>query len=227
MAGLQLGVDLFAVDGDFEGAAVARNKSDAVGPFAKCLQQFLRRPRGACGVVSRPAVKQFDLQFLARYSAPPRSLSLVDQVAFVKARHLDGTDDNEAFLSGNRLRVSIDVLNLSSEAKQSIDDEVYLTARTQGFERACHEAVEHFATTVGRRIAENKVEASFRWQVVGPVAQHYVRVFDFVHLEISLGETRRTYVDIDKRDMTFCRELRGDDSDGAVTTTPVQNAGRW
>jgi hypothetical protein len=60
--GLPLGIDLLPVDGDLEGAAFAGYQRDAACPLTKGLQQLLRRPRGACGVVSRTAVEQFDFQ---------------------------------------------------------------------------------------------------------------------------------------------------------------------
>src|SRR3990172_11080500 len=54
----QLRVDELVVDLQLEHAPLARDERQALRPLGKRRQQLLRRPRGACCVVSRHAVLQ-------------------------------------------------------------------------------------------------------------------------------------------------------------------------
>lgn len=59
---LPFGEDRLPVDGHFEGPAFTGDQRDSLGPLGKGAEKFLRRPRGACGVVSRDAVGECDRQ---------------------------------------------------------------------------------------------------------------------------------------------------------------------
>ena len=59
---LLLRKDEFAVHADFELAAGARDECEAFGEVSEGGQEFLRRPRGACGVVSDDAVGDGDIE---------------------------------------------------------------------------------------------------------------------------------------------------------------------
>ena len=66
-----LGEDKVTIHFDFELSAGAGDESETIGEVGIGVEEFLRRPRGACCVVSGHAVGDRDVECAVGHAAPP------------------------------------------------------------------------------------------------------------------------------------------------------------